>query len=293
MATKKKNTKKEVKIAKEKRTSTKKAVKGIAVAKKKSQSVTAKKKVAPAKPVKKAEVKKVTKTVKQSKPAPAKKVTPVKPVAKKVVADKKTIIKKVAKVEKQLPGKTKEKKVSAKPTAKETVVGIKKPVKQKETALKEIKIPKTSVKTSKPYTPDYEPLENRPVIEAIPEPTLRYSDTDLEEFRILINKKLDDATREVAYLQNAITRKDEGEDMDGRYATLEDGSLGMEREHLSQMLSRQITFINNLKKALGRIENKTYGICRVTGKLIDKNRLRAVPHATLSMEAKMGLRSKE
>ena len=67
---------------------------------------------------------------------------------------------------------------------------------------------------------------------------------------------------------------------------LEDGSMSMEREQLSQMASRQIQFIDHLEKAMMRIENKTYGICRVTGKLIDKARLRAVPHATLSIEAK-------
>ena len=73
---------------------------------------------------------------------------------------------------------------------------------------------------------------------------------------------------------------------EARYMTMEDGSMSMEREQLSQMASRQITFIDHLEKALMRIENKTYGICRVTGKLIDKARLRAVPHATLSIEAK-------
>jgi RNA polymerase-binding transcription factor DksA len=79
-----------------------------------------------------------------------------------------------------------------------------------------------------------------------------------------------------------------GDEGDNRYMTMEDGSLSMEREQLSQMASRQITFIDHLEKAVMRIENKTYGICRVTGKLIDKARLRAVPHATLSIEAKMG-----
>jgi RNA polymerase-binding transcription factor DksA len=69
--------------------------------------------------------------------------------------------------------------------------------------------------------------------------------------------------------------------------TMEDGSLSMEREQLNQMASRQIDFIEKLEKALVRIENKTYGICRETGVLIDKARLRAVPHATLSMDAKM------
>ncbi len=89
------------------------------------------------------------------------------------------------------------------------------------------------------------------------------------------------------YLQGLITRKDEsGEMEDARYMTMEDGSVSMEREQLSQMASRQIQFIDHLEKAMMRIENKTYGICRVTGKLIGKDRLRAVPHATLSIEAK-------
>ncbi len=116
---------------------------------------------------------------------------------------------------------------------------------------------------------------------------MRYSDAELAEFRNLINKKLDVAKKELAYLQGLITRKDESGDLDeGRYMTMEDGSMSMEREQLSQMASRQIQFTDHLEKAIMRIENKTYGICRVTGKLIDKARLRAVPHATLSIEAK-------
>jgi RNA polymerase-binding transcription factor DksA len=117
---------------------------------------------------------------------------------------------------------------------------------------------------------------------------MRYSDSELTEFRELITKKLDSAKKELAYLQGLITRRDEmgGDETDNRYMTMEDGSMSMEREQLSQMASRQITFIDHLEKAMMRIENKTYGICRVTGKLIDKARLKAVPHATLSIEAK-------
>ncbi len=119
---------------------------------------------------------------------------------------------------------------------------------------------------------------------------MRYNDTELNEFRELIQRKLEAAKKELTYLQGLITRKDDmgGDEGDNRYMTMEDGSLSMEREQLSQMASRQITFIDHLEKAIMRIENKTYGICRVTGKLIDKARLRAVPHATLSIEAKMG-----
>jgi RNA polymerase-binding transcription factor DksA len=148
-------------------------------------------------------------------------------------------------------------------------------------------IPKTSTNKSVKYQPEF----TKSVLDSQPHettgPTMRYSDSELNEFRDLITKKLDAAKKELSYLQGLITRKDESGDMeDGRYMTMEDGSVSMEREQLSQMASRQIQFIDHLEKAMMRIENKTYGICRVTGKLIDKARLRAVPHATLSIEAK-------
>jgi RNA polymerase-binding transcription factor DksA len=149
-------------------------------------------------------------------------------------------------------------------------------------------IPEMKTKTVRKYEPEF----TKSVLDTPQEeqtgPTMRYSDSELGEFRELINRKLDAAKKELAYLQGLITRKDEmgGDNDDARYMTMEDGSMSMEREQLSQMASRQITFIDHLEKALMRIENKTYGICRVTGKLIDKARLRAVPHATLSIEAK-------
>ena len=149
-------------------------------------------------------------------------------------------------------------------------------------------IPEIKTKTVRKYEPEF----TKSVLDTHQEeqtgPTMRYSDAELGEFRELINRKMDAAKKELAYLQGLITRKDEmgGDNDDARYMTMEDGSMSMEREQLSQMASRQITFIDHLEKALMRIENKTYGICRVTGKLIDKARLRAVPHATLSIEAK-------
>ena len=126
-------------------------------------------------------------------------------------------------------------------------------------------------------------------------PIYRYSDEDLNEFREIINSRLDAARKELNYLQGLITRKDEAgtEDTENRYMNMEDGSGAMEREQLAQLASRQIQFMGHLEKALVRIENKTYGICRVTGKLIDKARLRAVPHATLSIDAKKMLGSKQ
>ena len=149
-------------------------------------------------------------------------------------------------------------------------------------------IPDMKTKTSRRYEPEF----TKSVLDQ-PEhinmgPTMRYSDNELVEFRELIQKKLDQAKKELAYLQGLITRKDEmgGDETENRYMTMEDGSMSMEREQLAQMESRQINYIDHLEKAMMRIENKTYGICRVTGKLIDKARLRAVPHATLSIEAK-------
>ena len=139
----------------------------------------------------------------------------------------------------------------------------------------------------------YEPEFTRSILDMTAPtegPSFRYSDDDLAEFKEIIQKKLDTAKAELQYLQGVIMRKDEGgtEDTENKYQNVEDGGASMEREQFNQLASRQITFISHLEQALVRIENKTYGICRETGKLIDKARLRAVPHATLSIEAKMG-----
>jgi RNA polymerase-binding transcription factor DksA len=150
-------------------------------------------------------------------------------------------------------------------------------------------IPEIKTKSSVKYQPEFtKSVLDTPQQNIQTGPTMRYSDAELAEFKEIILKKLDAAKKELAYLQGLITRKDEmgGDESENRYMTMEDGSMSMEREQLSQMASRQITFIDHLEKAIMRIENKTYGICRVTGKLIDKARLRAVPHATLSIEAK-------
>ena len=157
---------------------------------------------------------------------------------------------------------------------------------------KMVTLPKITSTKSRKYEPEFTKSVLDPAAVIINTPSMRYSDPELTEFRELINRKLETAKKELGYLQGLITRKDEmgGDDTDNRYMTMEDGSLSMEREQLSQMASRQITFIDHLEKAMMRIENKTYGICRVSGKLIDKARLRAVPHATLSMEAKMGMK---
>lgn len=116
----------------------------------------------------------------------------------------------------------------------------------------------------------------------------RYSDEELEEFKELILQKLKGAHEELEIYRSQIQRKDDnsfGED-DHKFNSMEEGSLHQEKEYLNQMAARQTTYIQNLEKALIRIQNKTYGICKDTGKLISKERLRAVPHATQSIEAK-------
>ena len=120
------------------------------------------------------------------------------------------------------------------------------------------------------------------------EKVFRYSDEELNEFRTLIMEKLETAREELQFLQGQMIGKDTSgvEDSSDLRLSLEDGSGAMDREQLSQLTSRQVMYISNLEKALIRIHNKTYGVCRETGKLIDKARLRAVPHATLSIEAK-------
>ncbi|AZI24332.1 MULTISPECIES: TraR/DksA family transcriptional regulator [Pedobacter] len=117
----------------------------------------------------------------------------------------------------------------------------------------------------------------------------RYSDSELQEFKELIQDKLRMAKEELNALTSSLSNPNANgtEDTSGAYKTLEDGSATMEKEQINQLAARQKKFIDNLENALVRIENKTYGICRETGKLIQKERLRAVPHATLSMEAKL------
>jgi DnaK suppressor protein len=117
----------------------------------------------------------------------------------------------------------------------------------------------------------------------------RYSDKELEEFRAIINEKIGEAEKDYDLLKNTLAHRDEHgtDDTSPTFKVLEDGSDAMSREEIAQLAARQEKHIQNLKNALIRIENKTYGICRVTGKLIPKERLRSVPHATLSIEAKL------
>jgi len=116
----------------------------------------------------------------------------------------------------------------------------------------------------------------------------RYSDTELEEFKELILEKLDKAIKDYDLLKGTITNSNgnDTEDTSPTFKVLEEGAATLSKEEAGRLAQRQIKFIQHLKAALVRIENKTYGICRETGQLIPKERLRAVPHATLSIEAK-------
>ncbi|MCD6179696.1 MAG: TraR/DksA family transcriptional regulator [Bacteroidales bacterium] len=117
----------------------------------------------------------------------------------------------------------------------------------------------------------------------------RYSDEELEEFKEIILSKLEKAKADLIMLTDAYTNKNDHDtnDTSPTFKVLEEGNAVMSKEENSKLANRQEKFISSLEKALIRIENKSYGICRETGKLISKERLKSVPHATLSIEAKL------
>jgi DnaK suppressor protein len=116
----------------------------------------------------------------------------------------------------------------------------------------------------------------------------RYSNEELQEFKDIIERKLEEAKNDYELLKSAFSNKDDHgtDDTSPTFKLMEEGSDVLSKEETGQLAARQKKFIENLEAALIRIQNKTYGICRVTGKLIPKERLRVVPHATLSIEAK-------
>ncbi|MCH1455024.1 MAG: TraR/DksA family transcriptional regulator [Schleiferiaceae bacterium] len=120
----------------------------------------------------------------------------------------------------------------------------------------------------------------------------KYSDVELTEFKEIIQKKIEKAEQDLDLLREQFANdKNNGtDDTSPQFKSFEEGSSVMSKERNSQLATRQEKFIRDLKNALIRIENKTYGVCRVTGKLIDAERLKLVPHATLSMEAKLNQR---
>jgi RNA polymerase-binding transcription factor DksA len=118
--------------------------------------------------------------------------------------------------------------------------------------------------------------------------SVRYSDKDLAEFKVLIQSKIDKAQHDLELIKSAYMNDHNNgtDDTSPTFKAFDEGSEVMSKESNSQLAIRQEKFIRDLKNALIRIENKTYGVCRVTGKLINKKRLELVPHATLSIEAK-------
>ncbi len=123
----------------------------------------------------------------------------------------------------------------------------------------------------------------------------RYSDEELEEFKQIILHKLEKAKESYDLYMSILTHKGDNSDEDTApvYRGIDDGNFEITREEAARLAQRQKKFIQDLERALVRIENKTYGICRKTGKLISKERLRAVPHATLSIEAKLNRTNKD
>ncbi|MEI7594291.1 MAG: TraR/DksA C4-type zinc finger protein [Bacteroidota bacterium] len=116
----------------------------------------------------------------------------------------------------------------------------------------------------------------------------RYSDAELQEFKEIITKKIEEAREDLDLLEESYANKNSNDtdDTSPTFKVLEEGSNVLSKEKNAQLAGRQAKFIKSLENALIRIENKTYGICRETGDLIPKERLRLVPHATLSIEAK-------
>ena len=122
----------------------------------------------------------------------------------------------------------------------------------------------------------------------VPEIKVRYSDEELQEFKAIILEMLEKAKNEYRILRDVVTHgsSNDIEDTSPTFKVMEEGAMTLSKEEAGALAQRQYKFIQNLEAALIRIENKTYGICRMTGKLIPKERLRLVPHATLTVEAK-------
>ena len=178
--------------------------------------------------------------------------------------------------------------------AKKVVAPVKKvEVKKVKPAPAVIAKPATVKKPEAKFTaPVYKPapeIKKEPVkMPAEPVRGLRYSDKDLKEFEVLIKEKLEQSRSDFEELKESLSREGDNstDDTSPTFKMMEDGSDTNSREEVAQLASRQEKFIKNLENALLRIMNKTYGVCRVTGQLIPKERLRLVPHATLSIEAK-------
>src|SRR6478609_384873 len=241
-----------------------------------------------AKTNKKPKAKAAKKSVAKTKPAAKAKTKP----AKKSVAKK--IVKKV--VAKKLAPKKVVKKVIAKPVKAKAVVKQEEEFVQKKFSTpasrkqEAMAIPKVAPQLHIFPVLTQRPIAHKPAKPAVESDKNRYGEAELREFEALINSKLDKAREEFRILKDTLNRtNDAGTDATsgGNTKVLEDGAETAEKENLSQLAARQLKYMTNLENALIRIKNGTYGICSVTGKLISKERLIAVPHTTQSIEAKM------
>jgi RNA polymerase-binding transcription factor DksA len=241
-----------------------------------------------------AKVKKVQKKAAVKKPVAKKKVAAKKTVAKKLPVAKKTKPKPAAKkaVVKKAPAKKATAKPVLKKTAKKATPVAKKAVAKAKAPIKKVAIKETlpevfklNSKTVKPQA-IMQPKNNANG----PEDTrTKYSEEELKEFETLILEKLERAKKELVYIKESLSRKnDESSDnSNSNLKLLEDGADTLEKESFSQLAARQMKFIQQLEFAIIRIKNGTYGVCIETGKLIPKERLRAVPHTQHSIEAKL------
>lgn len=267
----------------------------MAKAKKKAKKATAKKTKKAVKSVKTKSALKKRKTIKKVTKKKNVKKERLKKIAKQVVAKTKPAAK---------PGTRNETIIDVKPISLPKPIEPSKPIKEKkykEETLDDRELlqdnegyswEKSSFGDMRTYEPApvfRKPDPPQPKFKGKKDNRTRYSDKELQEFKEIILEKIKEAERDYELLKNTLAHRDEQgtDDTSPTFKVLEDGSEAMSREEVAQLASRQEKYIQNLKNALVRIENKTYGICRVTGKLIPKERLRSVPHATLSIEAKL------
>lgn len=220
-------------------------------------------------------------------------------------AAKKAKVKVAAKAKKGAKAKAAPKKVVAKATVKPVKRVIMKLAPKKKDVVKNSITPSMAKKMDKKQAPlaakpqinltifpalTQRPIAHKAAKSSTPDDKTRYSDAELLEFENLIKSKLAKSKEEFRILKETLNRNnDSGTDSTsgGNTKVLEDGAETAEKENLSQLAARQLKYITNLENALVRIKNRTYGICTVTGKLIPKERLIAVPHTTQSIEAKM------
>lgn len=238
----------------------------------------------------KAKTKKPVKAAKKAVSAKAKKSAPKKAVKAKAAKPAKKVVAKKPVAKKAAPKKVV--KVVAKPISKVSSPVSKPVAKAPSNTTNPLKAAPSALNIF-PNTTPQRPIAHKPTGKSAISSTegrTRYSDEELKEFEVLINEKLDKARGEYKILKDTLNRNnDEGTDATsgGNTKVLEDGAETAEKENMSQLAARQQKYITNLENALVRIKNGTYGICSVTGKLISKERLMAVPHTTQSIEAKM------